>query len=215
MRTFEASMAYTKGNFSHGLNFYYNTGFDAIGSNAKKQPENIGKRQMVGLELYSKYLMNTGAGVLSKMRVDAFVSYLKSTEDLKNTGDFTETGNMSPIKVRLIATAYFGNNLSVSLQNRFNAATKTVATNPLKEIDSWFVTDLNVTYRNLFIKGMSAGLKVYNVLDTKYYHAGYRDAGAGEVAVDAAGNHVESKSWYNSRLPQPARNAHIFLRFDF
>lgn len=215
MRTFETSLTYTSGQFSNGVNFYYNTGFDAIGNNAKKQPENIGKRQMMGIEFYSKYLMNTAFGVLSKLRIDAFVSYLESKEDLKNTGDFTATGNMSPIKVRLMATAYFGDNLSISLQNRFNSVTETVATNPIKEIDSWFVTDMNITYRNLLVKGLSAGLKIYNVFDADYYHAGYRDAGAGEVAVDAAGNHVESKSWYNSRLPQPARNAHIFLRFDF
>ena len=141
-----------------------------------------------------------------------YLSYIDSQEDLGDTGEFKETGNMAPIKVKLILTAFMKDKLSISLQNRYISEINTVETNPLGTIDAYFVNDLFISYNDLLVKGLSLGLKVYNLMGVNYFHPGYRAADAGEGTVN---NALLNTSWYNSRLPQPERTAMFNLRFEF
>lgn len=212
MRTFEVSAAYTKSIWSAGVNMFYNTAPDAIGQGAGKVPINLGSRKMFGLEANGKVLINNKGSFLSKFRGDLYVSYIKSEEDLADTGDFEETGNMAPVKVKGIVTAHILDRVSLSLQNRYISEIKTVSTNPLGTIDSYFVSDFFVQYNNVLVEGISLGMKVYNVFDKDYFHPGYRDADAGEVSVDHA---LFNTSWYNSRLPQPERTFMFTMKYTF
>ena len=212
MRTLELSGTYTNNNFSFGLNSFLNTAPDAIGQGANRVPINLGKRRMFGVEANAKYLSRSDAKLFSKFRGDLYVSYITSEEDLDDSGDFNETGNMAPIKVKLILTSYIKDQLSVSLQNRYVSEINTVSSNPLGTIDAFFVSDLFINYSNLPIKGLSLGIKVYNLLDSDYFHPGYREADAGESGTTHA---LLNTSWYNSRLPQPKRTFLFNFRYEF
>jgi len=214
MQTFEGSVAYTTKNSSNGIGFYYNLGKDAIGKEGIVNV-NIGKRKMVGAEFYSKWMFTDVAGFINKFKTDIYISYIKSEEDLANTGDFVETGNMAPLKIHLIMTAYLTKNISLSLQNRYIDKINTVASNPINEVDSWFVSDVNLSWQNIFKSDFSMSIKAYNIFNTKYFHPGYQEASAGENAFDNLGNHIESLGWYNSRLPQPERTILLQLNYSF
>ncbi len=211
MRTFEASATFTKDIFSVGLNGFYNIAPDAIGTK-NKVPINLGKRRMIGIEANAKILLRNLGNVVTKLRGDVYVSYIKSDEDLSNTGNFVETGNMAPIKVKAIITGSFFNHLSLSLQNRYISQINTVATNPIRKIDASYVTDTFIQYNDILVKGLSLGVKVYNVFDANYFHPGYRAADAGETSVN---NALLNTSWYNSRLPQPGRTFLFTMRLSF
>lgn len=216
MRTFEVSAAYTKSIWSVGLNAFYNTAPDAIGQvrvpGVGRVPVNLGSRRMFGLEANGKVLISNKGSFLSKFRGDLYVSYINSEEDLSDTGDFVETGNMAPIKVKAILTGHILDRMSISLQNRYISEINTVSSNPLGTIDAFFVTDAFIQYNNLLAEGISLGMKVYNILDVDYFHPGYRDADAGEESVNHA---LLNTSWYNSRLPQPGRTFMVTLKYNF
>lgn len=216
MRTFEVSAAYTKNIWSAGLNMFYNTAPDAIGQvrvpGVGRVPVNLGSRKMIGVEANGKVLLTNQGSFLSKFRGDLYVSYIKSEEDLGDTGDFEETGNMAPIKVKAILTGFIKDRLSISLQNRYISEINTVKTNPLGKIDPYFVNDLYVQYNDVLVEGISLGMKVYNLFDVNYFHPGYRDADAGESGVD---NALLNTSWYNSRLPQPERTFMFTFKYSF
>jgi outer membrane receptor for ferrienterochelin and colicins len=212
MRTFEFSGAYTKNIFSVGLNWFYNVAPDAIGVGAGKVPINLGKRRMIGTEFYGKILLRNLGPAITKLRGDLYISQIKSEEDLGDTGDYTETGNMAPIKVKLIGTILLWNKWSLSLQNRYISEIETVSSNPIKKIDAWFVSDFFTQVNDFPIKGLSVGIKVYNIFNKDYFHPGYRAADAGEESVD---NALFNTSWYNSRLPQPERTFLFNMRYKF
>lgn len=215
IRTYEGSVAYAKGNFSNSLNVYFNQGYDVIAG-----AENIGERKMIGVEYATKYYVNNLAGFLHRLKADLYISYINSEENLDDGEGWKPTGNMAPIKVKAIVTGYFTKDLSLSLQNRWIDEIETVETNPIDKIDSYYVMDGFITYKNLGVEGLSLGLKVYNVLDAEYFHPGYRDASAGENFVFDADDHVDesisgSEGWYNSRLPQPGRTFMLNLKLAF
>lgn len=216
MRTFEASLNYIKGSYSVGLNGFYNIAPDAIGTatvnGVKKVPINLGERKMIGGELNFKYLYRNQGAMLSKFRGDLYLSYIQSEEDLSDTGDFKETGNMAPVKLKFILTAFLKDRLSVSFQNRFVDEISTVDSNPIDKIDGYFVSDLFLQYDDILVKGLSLGVKIYNWMDVDYFHPGYRDADAGEGNITDI---LYNTSWYNSRLPQPERTFLVNMRFQF
>ena len=71
----------------------------------------------------------------------------------------------------------------------------TVPTSPFDEIDSYFVTDLALTVRDVLSRRVDVQLLVNNLLDSQYYHPGIRQAGASFAA----------------RIPQPGRAAYLRL----
>ncbi len=209
--TIEESVSYSKGNFSNSINYFYNLGYDVIAG-----AENIGERKMMGFEYAGKYYVNDLAGFFHRLKADVYFSYINSEENLDDGEGWKPTGNMAPIKVKAMITAYFTKDLSLSLQNRYISEIETVESNPIEKIDAHFVTDAFINYKNLGVEGLAIGLKVYNVFDQDYYHPGYRDASGGED-LEYTGNVLttESSGWYNSRLPQPGITFMGNLRLTF
>jgi outer membrane receptor for ferrienterochelin and colicins len=221
MQTFEVSASYTKNVFSGGLNFYANQVKDAIVINGStKAPENIGSANMKGIDAYVKVSTSNAVGMFTRLSADMFVSWMDAEEE-RDGSDAVETPNMAPVKIKFIGTATMAKNITFSFQSRYIDQVKTVASNPLGKIDSWFCTDANIIYRNFIAQGFSLGIKVYNILDTKYDHAGYRDASAGEDAYyqnDSTfpdGTRKDSVvDGYSSRLPQPMRTFMFTFRYE-
>lgn len=214
MRTFETSLSYTQQNYAVGGSFYFNNGIDAI-SQVDGVPVNLGSNRAIGVDIFAKYLYRPGLSALDRLKIDAYISWMRAEESLDVGADFVTTGNMAPLKVHLMATATFNKRLDISLQTRYISDRPTVASNPIETVGGFFVADANVLFRDFPFKGLTIGAKVYNLLNTDYFHPGYRDASAGETLYDGAGNYVGSQGWYSSRLPQPFRTGHITLRVDF
>jgi outer membrane receptor protein involved in Fe transport len=214
MQTFEASVAYTQRQFALGGALYVNRGVNVI-SQVGGAPVNLGQNRAIGVELFGSYLYKPGLSALSRLKLDAFLSYVNASEDAAGMGEFETTPNIAPIKLRLLGTATFANRFDASIQARYVHAIPTVASNPIREIDPWLVADANLLARNFPVKGMNMGLKIYNLLNADYFHPGYRDASAGEVLYGADGEYVGSQGWYSSRLPQPFRTFLLTLRLDF
>lgn len=216
IKTFEGSVFYSKGFMSNGISAFYNIGEDAIAT-VNSKPVNVGERKMFGVDYYNKLVFNKPLSFIDKVKSDLYITYIQSEEDLITTDTIPseETPNIAPIKIHWIASAYMFNHISLSLQTRYIDEITTVKSNPLNKIDAYLVNDIFFNVYNIGVKGLSLGVKIYNVLDIDYYHPGYRDASAGENAFDAAGNHIESKGWYNSRLPQANRTFFAVLKLDF
>jgi iron complex outermembrane receptor protein len=217
IRTFEWSLAYSKGNFSNSLNVFYNQGYDVIAG-----AKNIGERRMMGVEYAGKVVLNRPLDFIHRLKGDLFVSYINSEENRGDSLEWINTGNMAPIKVKAVLTAYVTRNLSISLQNRWTSKIETVKSNPIEKVDAHFVADGFITYNNLFMEGFSLGIKVYNILNASYFHPGYRNATAGEDFVFDANGYLDqtivgngSRGWYNSRLPQPERTLMLSARLTF
>ena len=213
MQTIELSASYTINMFSAGLNFYRNSVKDAIVVDSKV-PYNLGSAQMTGIDAYFKVSTSSPVGMFNRLSADMFVSWVDAEEE-QEWVDPIATPNMAPLKIKLIGTATLARNITLSIQSRYIDEIKTVSSNPLGKIDAWFAADANVLYRNLFVDGFSAGIKVYNFTDKKYDHPGYRDASAGEDAFYGDGGRRDSVlGGYSSRLPQPMRTFMLTFRYE-
>jgi outer membrane receptor for ferrienterochelin and colicins len=213
MRTLEVSASYTKNVFSAGVNFYSNSVKEAIVVD-NKVPYNLGSASMQGVDAYFKISTSSPVGMFTRLSADMFVSWLDA-EEKHESSDAIETPNMAPVKVKLIGTATLAKNVTVSFQSRYTDKISTVASNPISKIDSWFVADANIIYRNLIATGFSVGVKVYNVFNKEYDHPGYRGASAGEDATYTDGSRKDSiLGGYSSRLPQPMRTIMFTLRYE-
>lgn len=215
IKTYEGSVSYAKGIFSNSLNVFFNQGYDVIAG-----AKNIGERKMMGIEYAGKVFVNRPFDFFYRLKGDLYVSYITSQENLDDGNGWVNTGNMAPLKVKALITAIINRNLSLSIQNRWIDEIETVASNPIDKIDSHFVSDAFITYNNLFTEGLSIGLKVYNILNTNYFHPGYRNATGGENFVFDANGYLDeavsgSAGWYNSRLPQPERTIMLNVRMTF
>lgn len=210
LHTYEGAVSYSFKNWHLGALHYVNIGNDVI-SNIGKTPLNIGKRKMNGGEVFAKSIFHKPFGKIDKIKTDVFVSYINSQEDLLNTGSFINTGNMATWKVHGIVTLYFMRNFSFSVLSRYIDNINTVASNPISNINGYFVQDAFLNASFFKNQMLSTGVKVYNLYDIVYYHPGYRDADAGEQAYDNAGNLIPSAGWYNSRLPQPRRMVYFIV----
>lgn len=207
MQTVEASIAHINQFFTVGLSSYWNQGSNLI-SIQSSTPVNVGKNQTIGADLYFRFAKKIYGEWVNHLKLDAYVSYTKAEMALDGTNMET-TGNIAPFKVRFIPTALLFNKVSVSVPTRFVSETPTVNTNPISSIGAYVVSDLSLIYNDFLAEGLSLGIKVYNLNDADYYHAGYRDASAGE-APDGI-----SQGWYNSRLPQARRHGYVTLRMEF
>ncbi len=215
IQTFEGTIGYAKGILSNSLNVFYNQGYNVIAG-----AENIGERRMIGAEYAGKVYVNNPVEFIHRLNGDIYISYINSEENKDDGEGWKPTGNMAPLKVRAILTAYFTKNFSVSIQNRWIDEIETVESNPIDKIGSHFVSDAFITYRNFLFEGLSIGIKGYNIFNADYYHPGYRDATAGENFVFLANGSLNetisgSEGWYNSRLPQPKRTLLLNLKLTF
>jgi outer membrane receptor for ferrienterochelin and colicins len=214
MRTLEASVSYSQKYIAVGGSFYLNNAKDVI-SQIGGAPINLGKNRSIGADLFARVIYRPGLGTLSRLKFDAYLSLLKAQEAVSDADPFITTANVAPFKFHLMGTATFANKFDASIQGRYISNIKTVETNPIKKIDAWMCFDANFMLRAFPFKGMTTGLKIYNVLNANYWHPGYRDAKAGETLYGPDGSYVGSKGWYSSRLPQPLRTAYLTLRLDF
>jgi hypothetical protein len=169
-------------------------------------------RQVAGGELVARFTAGPGKGTVGYSRMFMAREWGKSEGGI----DFERgLGDIATDKVHLNAT-YVDGPLMSSLLSRCIGARTTVPTNPIPEIPAYCTVDTNVMLRNLPFQGLGYGLRVLNVLDTQYAHAGIgrADAGAGPGSFLPNGGYVGSLGMDSSLMPQPRRTIMLTLTYE-
>ena len=210
VKTLEASVTQNYRDVVLGADVYYNLGTDVITTLSGGGVGNVGSRHMWGVDLTTRYQSKDVPG-LDLAKVDAYLSYVNSQEDIDNTGNYTPTGDIAPYKLHLILTGYPTKKINFSFQNRWISSINLVSTDPLGSVSGYFVSDFSLNFLDVGWKGFDIGFKVYNIFDTTYFQPGYSVGDAGENP-DGSGATLGSPGYYNSRLPQPGRTFFVSAR---
>jgi len=212
-RTAEITLNYTTENISNDLNIYYVKAENAIVSFAGGA-RNVGERDMLGLSYRVQGRLNFLNGITYWGNYSWIIAESEQKFDSKGEKIGTGTiGDLAQHKLQAGVESEPIKNLNIALTGRWTGDRETVSSNPLKNIDAYWVVDANVSYK--FFKMLTLHAKVYNVFDAVYYHPGFRRANAGETEGtwdNRAWN--GSRSFYNSRMPQMRRFITFSLLLD-
>ncbi len=177
--------------------------------------KNVGERNVAGVDIHLNSVIPVS--FVKKVQIWTYFSTYFLDEEQKfndSTGLKTRKeliGDLAHYKFYFGITTYFTNNLMLNLRGRYFSERKTIETNPIDKIPAYFLTDANLMYKNLFVKGFDFGIKIQNIFDTQYFHTGKANADAGE-ATGKWENGVwnGSQGWDSSKIPQPRR----FIMFN-
>jgi len=216
-QTIEATLNYTDQKISADLNYYYVRSFDAINS-IPGGAQNIGTRAVSGLTFRLQ-----GTFPAFFIQGEWWLNYswiISEGEDKYNSkGEFTKVdiiGDLAHHKIQGGLNAELFKNFYFTTLFRFFSERDNVLSNPIRKTPAIFVTDANITYRNLFVEGMSLRLKVDNVLNTTYFMSGIRAANSGDQAgIWDNRSFNGSGGFYLSLMPQPKRLISAVLLLDF
>ncbi|TAE27377.1 MAG: TonB-dependent receptor [Candidatus Kapaibacterium sp.] len=214
--TIEASGTYTQSNFSATLSVYnansQNTIVNVVGG-----AQNLGERTVLGADVHLQARIQVS--FLKQLSLWGYYSFITSQEKQIRNGQITDSlariGDLADHKVYIGASADINEDFNITLRSRFIGQRIPVASNPVRSIDGYFTLDATLTYENLFAKGFGLSVRLFNLLDARYFHPGIRDGGAGTTPgrFDATGIWRGSNSFFNSLLPQPGRTVQIALIF--
>ncbi len=214
-RNIEAVINPIGNNASITINPYYVIIDNSINS-INSTPQNIGKRQIMGVDIGGKYFYDFSTNT----RIDTwgYYSFLKTKEDKfdingKKIGSGI-VGDLSNHKVYLGATLSLWDQWSLTLKSKYIGKRKTVSSNPVDYVDGVNLTDLNLMWRKVYDFPLNLSVKINNLFDTDYFHPGVRAANAGMTPGYWQNNHwYGSRGWNNSLIPQPGRE--IIVSIDY
>ena len=183
--------------------------------------ENAGEQKITGLDIHLQKEFDE-IMMFKKIKMWTYYSVIlneerKTFDDNGNEIGTDIIGDLSHNNVYFGLSNIINDHFSVHIIGKYIGKRKTVATNPIDEIDAYFNTDINFLVRDVLVDGLYIGLKVYNVLDTKYFHPGIKTADAGEKVGywnKETNTWYGSEGWYNSKLPQPHRYFMLSLIFN-
>lgn len=198
IQTVDLSMIWVSSHFAHDVTLYYNEIKNSI-----LQGENLPKKKISGLEFKSQYLFPKLGNHIRDFRIHFNYSYIqaKYERSLYNTLTLRSSdliGGIAKHKFNMIVDGDMFTNLHVNIRFNYVGKRPTIVSNPVADIDGYFITNIGFQVKNIFNK-ISLFLNVQNLLDVDYYHPGYDSASAGENIT------VPSGGWYSSRLPQAGR----------
>lgn len=207
-KTYEIILGYAKDNFSTSINSYYVQNENTI-INAAGAAKNLGKRNIIGLDYQIQSVFNFSFP--KEVKIWAYYSAILKEEEQKFDANENKTkmdiiGDLSHNNFYFGITSYFTKNIIATLRGRYIGERKTIDTNPIDKIDSYFTLDANLQIKNIIAPNVTLGLKVFNLLDAEYFHPGVKSADSGEIlGYWENGIWNGSKGWGNSKLPQPHR----------
>jgi hypothetical protein len=123
-------------------------------------------------------------------------------------------GDLAYHKIQFGITSKFTDRLSATIFGRFIGNRETVKSNPIRNIDAFVMFDANLSCK--IVRGITANVKVINLLDTVAFTPGIRsaDAGIGQAGTWTNRAFDGSASFYNSTIPLPPRMFILGLGFD-
>lgn len=213
-QTTEIDISYSKPSVTNQLSFWIVNNTNTI-VNVLGGARNIGERNICGID----YLLFVDVPLLKKPQLQLFYSYIIKEEESKFDAQGQKTGmgtigDLSHHKLHFGVTSFITKDIVINFKGQYRGKADLVSTNPLKINDGYFVLDGNVTWT--VVKGLAVSTKVTNILNTKYFQPGIREADSGNTGGTWNGRAWEGSSgWYNSLLPQPRRCIIFSLNFNF
>lgn len=215
-RTAEMTVNYTNKKISTDFNVYYVRSANAINT-FPSGAKNIGGRSISGLS----WRIQGSLPFFKQSEWWLNYSWIISEAEDKydSRGNFTKTdiiGDLAHHKIQGGLTAEIFKNFNFCLIFRYLSDRDNVLSNPIRKTPASFVMDSNISYRNLFVKGLHLRLKMDNLLDTQYFMSGINSAASGDKAGTWNGRAWNgSGSFFNSLMPQPRRFTSISLSMEF
>lgn len=206
-QTIEGNLSYTFWRLALHADTYYTTFTNPIVSHFA-DAQNLADRRIVGADFGARLF-------LRPVHVWAYYSrYFLAEESSPGSPDLVQIGDLAFDKVWAGFT-YDRGPFSGTLLGRWIGRRDTVSTNPLGSIPAYFVLDANLIVSDVFYRGLWFGLRVANLLDTRYSHPGMATAGSGDTPGTFIGTtYVGSQDEHNSRLPQPRRSLFLSAGLD-
>jgi len=214
-RTLEFIANYTTEKLGQNLNVYYVNVYNTI-VNFAGGATNIGDRTVIGLD----YQVQAVLPLFKKTEIWGFYSAILNQQENKFNAQKEVVGkgiigDLATHKIYFGINSLITDKFNVNLKGRYIGSRETVQTNPIRQVNSYLVADLTLTYQNPLIKGLGLSIGCTNLFNTQYYHAGLRSADSGQEAGSWSGTTWNgSKGWYNSLLPQPRRVIFASLLFS-
>lgn len=120
----------------------------------------------------------------------------------ENKDSMVRIGDIASHRVNFGLNALFFNKLNANIRmnwvgKRKTGKNTTISDNPLDVIDSYFLTNMAITYE--LVNGVSVQLSVNNLFNKEYFHPGVRSANG---------------RYYAAKMPQNERNFMLKLLFD-
>jgi outer membrane receptor for ferrienterochelin and colicins len=216
-KTVEGSLGYTTNVLTSLVSVYYVQNSNTIVT-FTGGAKNLGKQELIGSDFHLQ--TNLRVSGLKQLKLWSYYSVILKQEEHKfdPNGNRIKSGiigDLATHKIYFGTTGVFSDKLDATLSGRLIGKKETVSTNPIRSIDSYLTVDLNVNYRDFFVKGLGASIRVTNLFDKKYFNTGIREANSGETQGSWSGRTwTGSQGYYNSKLPQPGRFILLSITFD-
>ncbi len=183
-------------------------------TNSILQGENLPKKTIFGTELKMNFILVASSKYIENALIHINYSYVNAKYETARTNTITGrtsnlVGDIAPHKLNIIFSADAFKYFHLNIRNNYIHQRPTTISNPVENIDAFFVTNLDFQLINLFKNKLIFFINVNNVFDTEYYHPGIDAANAGEDIS------TPSNGWYSSRLPQPGRTFIGGIRMNF
>jgi len=111
----------------------------------------------------------------------------------------------------------FNEHWQINLRGRYYGDRTTILTNEIRNIKNYLTVDANVSYRFNSQPRLKVALDITNLFNARYFHPGIRSASANNDTTNLISNNVwlGSKSFYNSKIAQPAREIKLSLYWQW
>ena len=217
-QTFELGLSHTWPWLANTASVYYIRNTDTISTSGAAR--NLGDQVIVGLEYGVK--LQPRVPQLKSLQLWATYTRLfeadEEREDSMGRTYMQPIGDLASNKLHFGVAARYDHHLSATLRGRAIGLRRTVDTNPVPKVDRFVTVDAALDYRDLLDSGLGLSLSVSNLFDTRYFHPGIADAGAGVTpgTFAADGSYVggSGASYFNSLMPQPGFSLLVSVWFE-
>jgi len=220
--TAEGSIGYKTKHSNLVLSTYYTKITDKL-TQLDGVATNVDNGNVIGADLHAKYVRPLTT--FENLQGWGYLSYINATEDQYNivdkkpvaTNQTGPVGDLATWRLRIGSTLSFNRKISTSLIARYASEIKaedTIKTNPLS-IPTFFVGDMNVIIRDFLFENSRFSFQINNILDKTNFHAGVKEANAGEQPVQDLKAFYDDYNIYSSRLAQPGRHFTVTSGIDF
>ncbi len=179
---------------------------------------NIGTGSTNGGDVRIQYRAATQQ--LENLTLWANITWINSKEQISdNSAQLSWQKNIDVSSHTIHFGGYFtfNNDWQINIRGRHYGDRNTVTTNEINRIPRYFTLDANLIYQPPNYANLKISLGISNLFNKKYFHPGLRSASANNTnigAVNSNGVWVGSESFYNSQIPQPARELTLSLHWQ-
>ena len=170
---------------------------------------NIGEGKTDGGDIRIQYRASTQQ--FENLTLWTNFTWLNSKEQVSNsTTQLSWQEDIDISNYTLHFGGYFNLNKAwqLNIRGRYYGDRNTVLTNELSKIKGYTTLDTNLIYKPQQYPNLRVALGISNLFNQKYFHPGLRSASANNSnmgEVNDNGVWIGSESFYNAKIPQPAR----------